>query len=389
MPVFPGLQPRILRDLGINLPQQPEVQPEVPQQLPVTSPDTLDNDSVPDERGVPRFRDGLIDFAKAMAPILAGAGLGVTLGGGTGALFGTRAGAEFAGGLAQGKIDREQRDRQFLLDQQAADARSATAGAALLQAQSTQQRTSKNPLQVSIPGGGEIVLSPDGKEVLFDPENRLGGQTNTKELKEELDKLISLDQFGDAEILARSIGLNFLADGLKKRAELEGGPDLSAAQKTKMSDIKAANLAIEDLFQMIDLPEIADNLGPYTGRVTQAQGKYFGGKGVPISFVSFDSFLNNLVDKTLRIRTGAAAPPSEQLLFKLQIVGDPSMTPNALKAKLFSLRRFNELEKAAIDEGDPGINYMALQPKSLVQMAVNGDERAKQLSIIKGLIPPQ
>lgn len=375
-------------------------------QTPITTEQTQ-TDSVPDENGVPRFADGLIDFAKALAPTFAGAGIGALAGGGEGALIGAQAGASFQ----QGKVKQE----NLLAKQEAEQAATAQENqisaydAMTKRIQAETQRDKAQGKGVAEPKyfqSGNIVLElkPDGSQVRHVvgdagkilPDGTIINNGTVPNLADEetnktqLKTMLQQDMFAEAAPIARALGQNALADALEKKARVvapEKG-ELPAGQRKLKSDLETINFVGRELIDAIEIPEINENIGLYAGALASAEGRLTGGEALPVEFITFDSFLNNLIDKTLRMRSGAAVPPQEAANFKMNIIGGTTTSPKALKARLEAFVKFNEIELANIEGGGDKIGrlYAFMPARELIKLAKNGDEAAVQMVRARGLL---
>jgi hypothetical protein len=376
------------------------------------------NDSVPDEKGVPRFRDGLIDFAKAMAPTLGGAAIGALAGGGQGAMLGAQVGSSFT----KGKAEEEQRLAKVAREQSALDAKNqiakTQAETAQIQAQTAQQRAAKTGGTPKYFQSGNVVLkvNPDGTQEQMQVGKQKGqfiqikdangattvmiGDPETGELTEAYknrvtetprqaiskyntavasitDKLVGaeLDVAGaleQAQLQAKANGIEWTPQEAESKAKIftlfevparkRAFENFSGPMQTEVLKQEAFLDAVDAVDALLDNPVVQDNLGLVPGALTELTAKLNSGALEPEQQAFFSS-LKNAFDLLVRNRTGAAMSMSEEQFYN-SLFGNTRGSKENLLVSLDVQRQaaLNTIENAY--ENGP-VTYVEADPKRM------------------------
>lgn len=365
------------------------------QQTPISTTQSP-NDSVPDENGVPRFADGLIDFAKALAPTFIGAGVGALAGGGEGALIGANAGAKFSEGKAKQEtvVAKNRADARAKQTENAISAYDATTKRIQAEAQRDKAQ-GKGVAEPKYFQSGNVVLrlNPDGtqEELVIGQQKGqfiqtkdgkvlygVGDGTLTEVYKPQVTETVSVspeaimkynnkladinDQLvkgtydinqalTQAQLASQANGIEWTPEEEAVRRSVFGRfavperrrafSQLSSPMQTEVNKTETFIDAVDVVDRLLDNPIVKENIGLVPGTLTQLQAKV-NSESLEPEMQRFYSSLKNAFDLLVRNRTGAALSMGEEAFYDT-LFGSVKGSPENLRQSL-DVQRQSALE---------------------------------------------
>ena len=131
-----------------------------------------------------------------------------------------------------------------------------------------------------------------------------------------------------------------------------GGKKLSAAQmkvyqglkqeaKKKTAQVATANQMIVRLENLLENEVVTSHLGKYGGTISDFKAMVSGSDWLPDEVIKYNSILYDMVDLSLRERSGAAVKDEEVYAEMEKIIGGTTTSPRAIKLRLNERRLTN------------------------------------------------
>lgn len=156
-------------------------------------------------------------------------------------------------------------------------------------------------------------------------------------------------------------------------------PKVTANQQNQLDAINTFDAQSRILEGLLDNPDVASELGPFSGRINRSmQGGFLDAFDPPTEFTVTQGVLANMADAFLRSRTGAAAQDEEVQKVSRDIVGSVQLTAPQIKALTTTLRTMMQLEKEAIQNGEVNEQSLAVAALELANLFRNPPSAKKQ-----------
>ena len=142
---------------------------------------------------------------------------------------------------------------------------------------------------------------------------------------------------------------------------------LPVDQRKYLGTGRAIQIASERIHQLLKDPEVRKRVGQLTGQIEDIKLRIKGGKGVPQSFIEFQTELDNLVDKVKRARTGAAATSSENQFYQ-DLLGSSARDWEYMQGKMAAIIAHENREAFSIHS----TGWLLMHGKQLSQVEEAG-----------------
>ena len=205
---------------------------------------------------------------------------------------------------------------------------------------------------------------PDGstKHILVD---KATGET-IKDLSLTGDNAEQLAERGYAGELG---GKKLTAEQLRK---YEG---LNSEQRKKTAQVATGNQMISRLENLLDDEEVASHLGRWGGTISDFKAMLTGSSWLPEKVIRYNAILYDMVDLSLRERSGAAVKEEEVYAEMERIIGGTTTSPKAIKFRL-NERRLTNIDRVKNFTGG-AINFAEMEDVGVQGSGATGETRTE------------